>query len=147
MDDAGPAPGLSAEKRPQLRFILLSQSKHCGAAMPDRNHQDFQGRIGRIERVHNQGGGFESPGTLGMSYYSAHRRRRRLPRWPLTILVMLVILFMLKAMLHVVIGPSAYDAKVASLRAGSDLDRVGATLLQSDPVTLLIAEKIRWIKG
>lgn len=115
--------------------------------MPDRNQQDFQGRIGRIERIHNHGGGFESPGTLGMSYYNARRRHVRLPRWPLTVIVMLVVLFTLKAMLHVVIGPSAYDAKVASLRAGSDLDRLGATLLQSDPVTILIADKIRWIKG
>lgn len=115
--------------------------------MVDRNQEDFQGRIGRIDRVHSRGGGFESPGTLGMSYYNARRRRLRMPRWPLTIVVMLVVLFTLKAMLHVIIGPSAYDAKVASLRAGSDLDRVGAMVLQSDPVTILIAEKIRWIKG
>lgn len=115
--------------------------------MVDRNRMDFQGRIGRIDRVHDRGGGSEAPGTLGMTYYNAHRHRRRFPRWPLTIVVMLAILFLLKAMLHVTIGPSAYDYKVASLRNGTGLDRAGALLLQADPVTLLLADRIRWIKG
>ncbi len=114
--------------------------------MVDRNRENFQGRIGRIERVHDKGGGFEAPGTLGMSYYTARRRRPGLPRWPLTLVVMLAVLFTLKAMLHVAIGPSAYDYKVAALRAGSDIDRVGAVLLQADPVTILIADQIRRIK-
>jgi uncharacterized membrane protein YhaH (DUF805 family) len=115
--------------------------------MVDRNRMNFQGRIGRIEKVHDRGGGSEAPGTLGMTYYNARRRRRRFPRWPLTILVMLAILFLLKAMLHVSIGSSAYDYKVAALRNGTGLDRTGALLLQADPVTLLIADRIRWIKG
>lgn len=115
--------------------------------MVDRNRANFQGRIGRIERVHDKGGGSEAPGTLGMSYYNSRRHALRLPRWPLTLLVMLAVLFTLKAMLHVTIGPSAYDYKVASLRAGGGLDRMGASLLQADPVTILIADQIRRFKN
>ncbi len=115
--------------------------------MVDRNMSDFQGRLGRIERTHEAGGGFEANGTLGMAYYNAHRRRWRLPRWPGTLLVTALVLFGLKAGLHVAIGGDAYVQKVESLRQGSDTDRVGAWLLQADPVTLALATQLRRLFG
>jgi hypothetical protein len=111
--------------------------------MVDRNRDDFQGRIGRIERIHDKGGGFEADGTLGMTYYNARRRRARLPRWPLTLLVVLVVLLLLKAGLHVAIGGGAYDHRVAALRQGSKVEQIGAWLLQADPATLALAERMR----
>ena len=36
--------------------------------MYDPNMRDFYRRVGRIERTHAQGGGFEAAGTLGMTY-------------------------------------------------------------------------------
>lgn len=147
MDHTRPAPGLIAEKPPQSSAIPCHRIVSTGARMVDRNRIDFQGRLGRIEKTHTHGGGFEAPGTLGMSYYNARRRRIRLPRWPLTLLVTMAMLFLLKAMLHVTIGASVYDDKVAILRGGTDIDRIGAILLQADPVTLLLADRIRWLKG
>ncbi len=112
--------------------------------MVDRNLRDFQGRVGRIERTHDAGGGFEADGALGMSYYRS-RRRLRVPRLPGMIFMSVLILFMLKAGLHVVIGAEAYDQKVSTLRAGSEMDRFGSYLLQADPVTLGIAAQMRRI--
>lgn len=110
--------------------------------MVDRNLRDFQGRVGRIERIHDAGGGFEAEGTLGMSDYRA-RRRLRVPRWPGVICVSIFILFLLKAGLHVVIGADAYDQKVAALRVGGNMDRIGSYVLQADPVMLAIAAQMR----
>ncbi len=111
--------------------------------MVDRNRDDFQGRIGRIERIHDKGGGFEADGTLGMSYYNAHRRRFRIPRWPLTVIVIIIVLLLLKAGLHVVIGAGAYDYRVSSLKQGSKTEQIGAWFLQADPVTLALAGQMR----
>lgn len=110
--------------------------------MVDRNLRDFQGRVGRIERTHDAGGGFEADGTLGMSVYRS-RRRLRVPRWPGVICVSILILFLLKAGLHVVIGADVYDQKVVDLRAGGTMDRIGSYFLQADPVTLAIAAQMR----
>lgn len=110
--------------------------------MVDRNLRDFKGRVGRIERIHDAGGGFEAEGTLGMSDYRT-RRRSRAPRWLGVICVSIFILFLLKAGLHVVIGADAYDQKVAALRDGGVLDRFGSYVLQADPVTLAIAAQMR----
>ena len=61
------------------------------------------------------------------------------------LIVSAVVLFGLKAGMHVAIGPDAYDYKVAALRSGTDVDRIGAWLLQADPVTLELAERMRRI--
>lgn len=113
--------------------------------MVDPNRRDFRGRVGRINRAHDAGAGFEAEGTLGMSYYNSFRRRRRRPRALGILIVAAVVLFGLKAGMHVTIGPDAYDYKVAALRSGSDVDRLGAWLLQADPVTLELADRIRRI--
>jgi hypothetical protein len=111
--------------------------------MVDRNMQNFYGRLGRIERTHESGGGFEADGTIGMSYYTARRRPRRRLRIVRILLVAAAVFLCLKAGLHVAMGPSAYDFKVAALREGTDVDRAGAWLMQADPATLMIADQIR----
>lgn len=110
--------------------------------MVDPNMKNFQGRVGRINRQHDAGAGFEAEGTLGMSYYNSHRRRRRRPRALGIVIVAAIILFALKAGMYVAIGPDAYAYKVAALKGGTDADRMGAWLLQADPVTLAIAGQI-----
>jgi hypothetical protein len=111
--------------------------------MLDPNRSSFKGRLGRIERTHDAGGGFEADGALGMSYYNSHRRRIRRPRALGILIVAAIVLFGLKAGMHVAIGADAYNYKVAALQAGTDVDRVGAWLLRADPVTLAIAGQIR----
>ena len=114
--------------------------------MVDRNMRDFQGRLGRIERIHDGGGGFEADGTLGASAVP-RRRRRRLLRLPALLALTAVILILLKAGLHAALGPDLYAAKVDLLRAGSDADRAGAWVLQVDPLTENISARIRRLFG
>ncbi len=112
--------------------------------MVDRNLQNFYGRIGRIQNIHDAGGGFEADGTLGMSYYNArrHRNRRRLGFLGPLALVAAVIVGV-KSVVHATIGQEVYDQRVAALWAGDTVEKAGAYVLQADPVTIAIAEKIR----
>lgn len=114
-----------------------------GIYMVDRNLQNFYGRLGRIENIHRAGGGFEADGTLGMSYYNSRRQRgRRRTGWlaPLALVAMAVL--GLKAAVHATIGEELYEERVAELRAGGGLHQAGAYVLQADPLTVAISEKI-----
>lgn len=111
--------------------------------MVDRNMRDFYGRIDRIERIHEAGGGFEADGTLGMSYYKA--RRHRAHRFGLlgpVVLVMITIVA-IKAAVLATIGPERYAERLAALRAGSPLEQGGAWVLQADPVTVALSGRLR----
>lgn len=111
--------------------------------MVDRNLEDFQDRLGKIDRIHRAGGGFEAEGTLGMSHETARRKRRRLPRWPATLLVLVTVLFALKIGLIATIGEDAYQARLVEMRRGAALDRAGAVLLGTDPLSSAVAKKVR----
>lgn len=105
--------------------------------MVDRNMRDFYGRLGRIERIHDAGGGFEADGTLGMAYYNSHRkpaRRRRGGFLGPLVLVMLTVVA-IKAAVLATIGPESYGERVAALRGGSVVEQVGAYVLQVEPMT------------
>ncbi|SPH24597.1 hypothetical protein DEA8626_03648 [Defluviimonas aquaemixtae] len=111
--------------------------------MVDRNLQNFHGRIGRIERIHNAGGGFEAEGALGMSYYKArHRPARRFGLLGPIALVLIAVLG-IKAAVYASLGAELYEERIAALRAGTTADQVGAYVLQADPITVAIAERIR----
>ncbi len=109
--------------------------------MVDRNLQNFYGRLGRIDKIHKAGGGFEAEGALGMSYYNARRRpvRRRGFLAPLVLVLMTIVL--IKASVHAAIGAEQYEDRIAVLRDGGMADRAGAYILQADPLTLLISEQ------
>jgi hypothetical protein len=111
--------------------------------MVDRNMQNFYGRLGRIERTHEAGGGFEADGTLGMSYYRARRRpaRRFGLLGPLVLVAMTVIA--IKAAVLGTIGPERYEERLAALRSGSSVEQGGAWVLQADPMTAALAERLR----
>lgn len=111
--------------------------------MVDRNMQDFYGRLGRIERTHEAGGGFEAEGTLGMSYYRARRRpaRRFGLLGPLVLVAMTVLA--IKAAVLATIGPERYEERLAALRAGTSVEKAGAWVLQADPMTGLLADRLR----
>ncbi|WP_284163606.1 hypothetical protein [Frigidibacter sp. SD6-1] len=115
--------------------------------MHDPNMRNFHGRLDRIQRIHAAGGGFEAEGTIGMSHYSARRRREQGSRLPSILLMVIAFIFVFKAAMHVAIGAEAYDLRVAVLRAGTDVDRAGALLMAPDPFTLFLADKIRTALG
>jgi hypothetical protein len=113
--------------------------------MIDPNHDNFDGRLGRIERLHAAGAGFEAKGTLGKSYYTAHRQRRRSHRLLSLALVIATVLLTLKASMLLAVGSEAYDYRVQELRSGSTVDQIGAMVLQADPVSGFIAVQMRRI--
>jgi hypothetical protein len=110
--------------------------------MVDRNMQNFYGRLGRINRVHESGGGFEAEGALGMSYYNARRKpaRRAGILGPVVLVMMTVIA--IKAAVLASIGPERYEERIAALRAGSSVEQAGAWVLQADPLTAVMAAKL-----
>lgn len=111
--------------------------------MVDRNMQDFYGRLGRIDRIHEAGGGFEAEGALGMSYYNTRRKpaRRRGFLGPV-VLVMLTVIA-IKAAVLASIGPERYEERIAALRAGTGAEQAGAWVLQADPLTAVLADRLR----
>ncbi|MCB2127990.1 MAG: hypothetical protein KDE03_02645 [Rhodobacteraceae bacterium] len=112
--------------------------------MVDRNMQRFYGRLGRIERIHEAGGGFEAEGTLGMSYYNRLKRpaRRRLGLFAPLVMV-LVAVVVIKATVHTVIGPDLYQERIAALRDGTAVGAAGAYVLQADPLTVAVSDGLR----
>lgn len=108
--------------------------------MADPNLADFNGRVKRIRRAHQRGGGFEATGTLGRSAFN----RSHKPGLPLVgpLLIVLMAVFGLKGMIYAQIGADAYKARVAELSAGKGIDPLGAFIMQADPLTVAIAGKI-----
>lgn len=111
--------------------------------MVDRNMQNFYGRLGRIERIREAGGGFEADGTLGMSYYRARRRPARRGGFLGPVVLVLMTVVAIKAAVLATIGPERYEERLASLRDGSAVERTGAWVLEVDPLTVTIADKVR----
>ncbi len=103
--------------------------------------RDFHGRLDRIERIHDAGGGFEASGTLGLTYYNNHRRRRLGRLLPLVLILASIVV--VKAGVLARLGPDPYAERLARLQAGDALDRVGAYVLQADPLTVQVAALLR----
>ncbi|MCB2134645.1 MAG: hypothetical protein KDE08_01685 [Rhodobacteraceae bacterium] len=111
--------------------------------MVDRNLQRFYGRIGRIEKIHQAGGGFEANGTLGMSFYKSLKRPRRRRSFLAPVVLVMIAVVGIKATVHATIGAELYEERIAELRSGPVVDQVGAYVLQADPATLMLSAQIR----
>ncbi len=109
--------------------------------MYDANLVEFYGRVAEYEKYHNKGYGHEAPGTLGRSVtYGLPKKRLRLRLMPLVFVA--IAAFGLKASILHAVGPAAYEARVAALSQSEGFDRLGGWLMQVDPVTAFVAEKI-----
>ena len=113
--------------------------------MSDPNLVDFYGRVARIERARAKGYGFEANGTLGRSHYLRPVRQRR-PMLRILIFAS-VCVFGLKGAILYKVGPESYEARVARLQTGEGFDRLGAWLMQADPVTVWVAEQIAVVQA
>ena len=107
--------------------------------MSDRHMKEFNGRLKRIDSIHRAGGGFEAAGTLGQSYYTKLHRSRGTSRWILPLALVLLTVVGVKATVHSQIGAISYDARIAALASGDAADRIGAYILQADPLTVYFA--------
>lgn len=108
--------------------------------MTDPNMTEFYGRVARIQKARAKGYGFEAPGTLGRSYYYRPQARRRSVIGP--ILFLLVAAFLLKGAIYHSVGPQSYSDRVANLMAGAGIEHVGGWLMQPEPVTMFVSDKI-----
>lgn len=109
--------------------------------MSDTNLGQFYARVASFEKSQAKGYGHEAPGTLGRSVtYGLSRARRRVSVMPLVFVA--VAAFGLKATILHSVGAEVYGARVAALQAGQGFDRLGGWLMQVDPVTAFVAEKI-----
>ncbi|MFT4150129.1 MAG: hypothetical protein QM656_08020 [Paracoccaceae bacterium] len=106
----------------------------------DPNLSEFYSRISRIEKARARGFGFEAPGTLGRSHYFRPSRRRRSFLMPMVMLLLSV--FGLKAMIYYNVGSEIYAHRVEALRAGNGVEPLGAWIMQPDPVTQELAQRI-----
>lgn len=108
--------------------------------MSNADLSDFYGRIARIEKARALGYGFEAEGTLGRSYYRKPRKRNRSIVAPVLFSLMCVI--GMKGALHHQIGDAIYDARVERLMQGDGFERLGGYLMQADPATLFVSQKL-----
>ena len=107
--------------------------------MHDPNLIDFYNRVGRLQKAHAAGYGFEAVGTLGRSHYS-RRTRKRGRGLLLPVLFVGMAVFGLKGTIHYHVGADTYETRVSSMGSGEGFDRLGAVLMQADPVTV-------WLSG
>ena len=108
--------------------------------MADPNLVDFYGSVARFERARANGYGFDAAGTLGRSHFEKKSRLRK--SWHGTALLVIFCVFGMKGAILQSVGGQAYDNRVAGLQAGEGFDRLGGWLMQADPVTMFMAEKI-----
>ncbi|NBZ88282.1 hypothetical protein [Stagnihabitans tardus] len=108
--------------------------------MADPNMSDFYRRVERIQKARAKGYGFEAPGTLGRSHYYRPRTQRRGLLGP--VLLLLAAVFLMKGLMISQIGTSDYQARVDRLRAGKGIEPLGGWVMQVDPVSTLVAEKL-----
>ena len=107
--------------------------------MADPNLVDFYDRVSRFERARAHGwahqtGGFPEPRRVRGS-----RRRRS---FILPFLLVAFALFAMKGAILYSAGAAAYQDRVARLQAGEGFDRLGAWMMQADPVTQFMAGQI-----
>ena len=109
--------------------------------MSDPNMVDFYKRVAKVRRAHSKGYGMEAAGTLGRSHYTRRSRSSGI-RLLGPLLMLVAFAFVTKAVLHTRIGAGNYEARIAELTIGSDLDRVGAALMAADPVTVFLSDQL-----
>ena len=108
--------------------------------MSDPNLSDFYGRVARIQKARSKGYGFEAPGTLGRSSYAPPRTRRRSILGPVVFLLVCAVL--LKGAIYQSVGADSYAERVAGLMAGDGVEWVGGWLMQTEPATLFVSDRI-----
>lgn len=105
-------------------------------------HQEFRGRVSRLQSKHAKyaqgySARVQSDGLIVLE----PRRMRSRVSGKVFVLVVLAF-FGFKAFLMAALGFGSYDERVARLAEGTAVERAGALVMQSDPVSLWMAEKI-----
>ena len=99
----------------------------------------FDRRLKQIVRRHSKmsNGFVRSVNEQGLI---VTRPRLYKPSIPLNgLLMVLAISFLLKGLLLAGLGEAAYAERVAKLQAGSMIEQIGARVMQSDPLTVIVS--------
>lgn len=109
----------------------------------DRHQQEFDTRLRRIDRKHRKlSGGFVAAVSHdGLIIAKPRRRRLRVPFAGLALVAVGVIAF--KGIVHAQLGAATYDARIAALAEGSQVEKAGAWVMQADPLTLWVSAQAR----
>lgn len=108
--------------------------------MADPNLVDFYDRVSRFEQARAHGWAHQTGGYPEPRRMRAATRRRRSFLLPLLLVAFAV--FAMKGAILYSVGASAYQDRVARLEAGESFDRLGAWMMQADPVTEFMAGQI-----
>ncbi len=111
--------------------------------MAEAQYKDFDARMARIMRNHEQlSKGYVTKVTRdGLIVAKPRSRAARYMPWR-TMLCVLALGLAFKVMMFVNLGPEGYDARVARLAAGTQVEQAGAYLLRVDPATAWLAAQI-----
>jgi len=103
---------------------------------------NFYARLERLEQKHEamSRGYTARVRSDGLIVVSPRRLQSRISGRSVVLFVASVLLF--KGFLMAALGFGSYDFRVDQLRAGSGLEKAGAFVMQRDPVSQFIAEKI-----
>lgn len=107
------------------------------------SHADFDRRVRRLNKKHSR----MSRGVVTSVTHDGlivARPRVGAPRFPVkAIVIMIAVFFAFKGILMAQMGAAAYEDKVAMLQQGNDVEKAGAWVMQVDPVTVWLSERIQ----
>jgi hypothetical protein len=109
----------------------------------DRHQQEFDTRLRRIDRKHKKlASGFVAAVSHdGLIVARPRRRRMRVPFAGLALVAVGIIAF--KGIVYAQLGAATYESRIATLAQGSQVERVGAWVMQPDPLTLWVSGQVR----
>lgn len=106
----------------------------------------FQGFDARLKRISQNRekvsqGYVGQVGKDGLIVFRPSRRSRGFPIRGLAIL--LVGVFCFKGLILAHLGDQVYEARVSQLASGSVVEQAGAYAMKADPISMMIAQKVR----
>lgn len=109
----------------------------------NEQYREFGSRLKRIDRRHRKlsDGYVTSVNHDGLIIAVPRRRRMRVPFAGIALLAVGVIA--VKGIVHAQLGPEVYEARIAALSQGGQVERAGAWVMQADPVTLWVSDQAR----
>lgn len=107
------------------------------------NYAGFEARLKKIDKNRTRmAQGYKGAVSRdGLIVFRPARRQRGIP---LRAIVLLIVgFFVFKGMVMAHTGSAIYEERVAALQAGTLIEQAGAFMMQSDPVTIGIAQQLR----
>ena len=103
---------------------------------------EFRSRLSRLERKYKgMSAGYDAKlRSDGLIVITPRKAKRRVAVVPIAVFLLGFVVF--KGFLMMSLGASSYDERVARLQEGTGVEQVGAFVMQSDPLSTLVAEQM-----